>query len=292
MDGNAPVFCNVLHTELRPEIAAGTERDDVYLLREWFQMDGAVTRAIKAIGDAGIMADIIRLRRFSERKREVQHERQRLEQLADFLTAEWCRHYTKERQMHDQEKATIERLVAVHMMEQLEPYLHYHDDHAYLTHAHMHNNILWGGWNEIEWSSGQETLKSLPDMYGSWDAPCQQTRPLTEVNTPTMASLSAPSMLSSSPLTAEQKTKNTWRCLSRCKCCTVKGHFFKDCTIPHCLCHWIGGDKCSVSKSHCQYLPLTKTTCPYVGFHSVMLYRQVKHSGIDNNEEVNELTEG
>ena len=71
-------------------------------------MDGAVTRAIEAIGDAGIMADIIRLRRFSERKREIQRERQRLGHLADFLIAEWRRHYTEEKQMHNQEKATIE----------------------------------------------------------------------------------------------------------------------------------------------------------------------------------------
>ena len=68
LGGNNPIFCNVLHAEPRPEIAAGTEGDDVYLLGERFQMDGAVTRAIEAIGDAGITANIIRLRRFSERK--------------------------------------------------------------------------------------------------------------------------------------------------------------------------------------------------------------------------------
>ena len=74
MGGNAPVFCNMLHAEPRPEIAAGTEGDDVYLLGERFQMDRAVTQAIEAIGDAGVMADIIRLRKFSEHKREIQRE--------------------------------------------------------------------------------------------------------------------------------------------------------------------------------------------------------------------------
>lgn len=44
--------------------------------------------------------------------------------------------------MRDQEKATIEQLVATQMMEQMELYLHYHDDHAYLTCAPMRNNIL------------------------------------------------------------------------------------------------------------------------------------------------------
>ena len=37
-------------------------------------MDYVVTWAIEAIGDAGVAADIYRLHRFSERKREVQQE--------------------------------------------------------------------------------------------------------------------------------------------------------------------------------------------------------------------------
>ena len=150
MGGNAPVFCNVLHAEPHPEIAAGTEGDDIYLLGERFQMDGAVTRAIEAIGDAGVMADIIRLRKFSEHKREIQREWQRLGRLADFLTAEWRRHYAKEKQMRDQEKATIERLVAARTMERMKMYLHYHNDHAYLTRGYMRNDIIRSGWSEIK----------------------------------------------------------------------------------------------------------------------------------------------
>ena len=78
MGGNAPVFCNVLHAEPCPEIAAGTEGDDVYLLGERFQMDRAVTQAIEAIGDVGVMVNIIRLRKFSEHKQEIQREQQQL----------------------------------------------------------------------------------------------------------------------------------------------------------------------------------------------------------------------
>ena len=167
MGGNAPVFCNVLHAKPRPEITTGTEGNDVYLLGERFQMDGAVTRVVEAIGDVGVMADIIRLRKFSKHKREVQRECQRLGRLADFLTAEWRRHYAEEKQMRDQEKATIKRLVAACMMERMEMYLHYHDDHAYLTRSHMRNDIIQSSWSEIEQRSGQETSKSLPEMYGS-----------------------------------------------------------------------------------------------------------------------------
>ena len=35
-------------------------------------MDGAATQAIEAIGDANVMANIIRLRKFSEQKHEIQ----------------------------------------------------------------------------------------------------------------------------------------------------------------------------------------------------------------------------
>ena len=291
MGGNAPVFCNVLHAEPRPEIAARTEGDDVYLLGERFQMDGAVTRAIEAIGDAGVMADIIRLRKFSKHKREIQRERQRLGRLANFLTAEWRRHYAEEKQMRDQEKATIERLVAARTMERMEIYLHYHDDHAYLTRGHMRNDIIRSGWSEIERSSGQETLKSLPEMYGSWDAPRRQAGPPTEVNTPSTKSSSLSVASGSQPLTMEQKTKITRKRRSRCKYCTVVGHFAKDCTAPHRMCHRFGDGKCVVPKTHKHYCPMTKPICPYVGFHSVVLYKQVERSGIDDGEEVNELAE-
>ena len=52
--------------------------------------------------------------------------------------------------MHDQEKATIERLVTTRTMERMEMYLHYHDDHAYLTWGYMRNDIIRSGWSEIE----------------------------------------------------------------------------------------------------------------------------------------------
>ena len=74
MGGGAPIYCNVLHVEPRPEIPPGDGGDDLYLLGERFQMDYVMTRAIEAIGDAGVAADIYRLRCFSERKHEIQHE--------------------------------------------------------------------------------------------------------------------------------------------------------------------------------------------------------------------------
>ena len=89
MGGGAPIYCNVLHTEPRPEISLGDGGDDLYLLGECFQMDYVVTQAIEAIGDARVATDIHRLCRFSERKHEIQQEHQWLSHLADFLTSKW-----------------------------------------------------------------------------------------------------------------------------------------------------------------------------------------------------------
>ena len=89
MGGGTAIYCNVLHAEPWPEIPPGDGGDDLYLLGERFQMDYVVTWAIEAVGDAGVAADVYRLRCFSERKCKIQQERQRLSHLADFLTSEW-----------------------------------------------------------------------------------------------------------------------------------------------------------------------------------------------------------
>ena len=93
------IYCNVLHTEPRPEIPPGNGGDDLYLLEKCFQMNYVVTQVIEAIGDAGVMADIYRLRQYSEKKREVQQECQCLSRLTDFLMSEWQRHYAEEKQI-------------------------------------------------------------------------------------------------------------------------------------------------------------------------------------------------
>ena len=171
MGGGAPIYCNVLHAEPRPEIPPGDGGDDLYLLGEQFQMDYVVTQAIEAIGDAGVATDIHRLRRFSERKQEVQRERQRLSCLTDFLTSEWQWHYGEEKRIQAQEEAAIKRLIAARVTERMESYIHFNDEHTYLSHSHMHNDILRSGWNKLEQNYGMDITRPRPAVYGSWTAP-------------------------------------------------------------------------------------------------------------------------
>ena len=77
------------------------------------------------------------------------------------------------------------------------------------------------------------------------------------------------------------------RCSSRCKYCMVHRHFAKECTVLDRLCHRVGGGKCSVPRNHFHYRPIEQPTCPYVGFHSTALFKQVERSGIEDGERVN-----
>ena len=290
MGGGAPIYCNVLHAEPRPEIPPGDGGDDLYLLGERFQMDYVVTRAIEAIGDAGVAADINRLRRFSERKREVQRERQRLSRLADFLTSEWQRHYREEKQIRAQEEAAIKRLIAARVTERMEPYIHFNDEHAYLSRSHMRNDILRSGWNELEQNYGTDITRPRPTVYGSWTAPERYKTPEPEPEGEAPITSTTPRTSSSaagSDRSAELKAQAARRRSSRCKYCTVRGHFAKECTVPHRLCHRVGGSRCSVPRNHFYYRPVERPTCPYVGFHSAALYKQVEQSGIEDGEAVN-----
>lgn len=74
MGGDAPRYCNVLHAEPRPDIARGDDGNDLYLLRERFQLDPIVARAVEAVGDSGVYADVYRLCCFGEKKREIQRD--------------------------------------------------------------------------------------------------------------------------------------------------------------------------------------------------------------------------
>ena len=156
MGGGTAIYFNILHTEPQPEIPPGDGGDDLYLLGEHFQMDYVVTQAIEAIGDAGVAADVYRLRCFSEKKREVQREHQRLSHLTDFLTSEWQRHYTEEKGIRAQEEAAIKRLIAACVTERIEPYIHFNNEHTYLSCSHMRNDILRSGWNKLEQNYGTD----------------------------------------------------------------------------------------------------------------------------------------
>ena len=236
MGGGAPIYCNVLHTEPRPEIPLGDGGDDLYLLGECFQMDYVVTRAIEAIGDAGVVADIYRLRHFSKRKREVQREHQRLSRLADFLTLEWQRHYSEEKRLRAQEEVVIKWLIAARVTECMGPYIHFNDEHAYLSHSHMRNDILRSGWNELEQNYGTNVTRPQPTVYGSWTAPerYKTPEPESEGRAPTASTTpqTSPSAAGSDH-SAKLRAQAACRRSSRCKYCTMRGHFAKECTIPH-----------------------------------------------------------
>ena len=85
----------------------------------------------------------------------------------DFLTSEWQQHYAEEKQIRAQEEAAIKRLIAACVTERMEPYIHFNDEHTYLSCSHMHNNILRSGWNELKQNYGTDITQPQPTVYGS-----------------------------------------------------------------------------------------------------------------------------
>ena len=172
----------------------------------------------------------------------------------------------------------------------MEPYIHFNDEHAYLLRSHMHNDILRSGWNELEQNYGTDITRPRPTVYGRWTTPerYKMPEPGSEGEAPTVSTTpqTSPSA-AGSDRSAELRAQAAQRRSSWCKYCTVRGHFAKECTVPHQLCHRVGGGCCSVPRNHFHYCPVERPTCPYVGFHSTTLFKQVEQSGIEDGEMVN-----
>ena len=117
----------------------------------------------------------------------------------------------------------------------MEPYIHFNDEHAYLSHSHMRNDILQSRWNELEQNYGTDITQPQPTVYGSWTAPerYKMPEPNSEGKAP-IASTTPQTLPSAAGLDrlAKLRAQATCQHLSRCKYCTV-GHFAKECTILH-----------------------------------------------------------
>ena len=169
----------------------------------------------------------------------------------------------------------------------MKPYIHFNDKHAYLSHSHMCNDILRSGWNELKQNYGTDITQPRPMVYGSWTALKRYKTPDPDSTDPApITPQTSPSVAGSDQL-AELRAQAACRHSSRCKYCTVQGHFAKECTVPHQLCHWVGKGRCSIPKNHFHYRSVERPTCPYVGFHSAAFFKQVEWSGIDDGEAVN-----
>ena len=59
----------------------------------------------------------------------------------------------------------------------MEPYIHFNDEHAYLSHFHMRNDILCSGWNELEQNYGTDVTQPRPTVYRSWTTPKRYKTP-------------------------------------------------------------------------------------------------------------------
>ena len=230
---------------------------DLLLFHERFQTEPIVNRALEALGDRGISADVLRLRQFPGRRRALQEMKNQITRLEDFVLKERQRYYKRDQDLIDEEKEVRDRLVQAKAVERMEPYLHFFDDHGHLQNLTSRNNIIRGGWEDL--------LDGI--VYGHDTPPPRLPMPEDDAS-----SSSGPGVRFDLP--ENEHEVNHRRLRARCKYCNHKGHFNFECRVPHKLCHFQGRKKCLVPTQHRFYKPAEYPVCAYDGVHSVRMWKQ------------------
>ena len=177
--------------------------------------------------------------------------------LEDFALKERQRYYKRDQDLIDEEKEVRDRLIQARVVERMEPYLHFFDDHGHLQNLASRNSIIRGGWEDL--------LDGI--IYGHDTPPPRLPMPEDDAS-----SSSGPGVRFDLP--ENEHEVNYRRLRAQCKYCNHKGHFNFECRVPHKLCHFQGWKKCLVPMQHRFYKPAEHPICAYDGVHSVRMWKQ------------------
>jgi len=157
--------------------------------------------------------------------------------------------------------------------------MHYYREHAHLKHPTHPDSIIWSSWANI----GEDRL------YEDSECPLRMPGLPTRHPTPSgMPSVEEMGLAFSciSPAQIETKRRRT-----HCKYCQTKGHFNKDCKMPHRACYAaLDMQKCLIPSSHRYYRPTGP--CPFMGIHSAHFFKQVQCASVDREEEEDNKMQG
>lgn len=73
-----PVYQHPLVAEPDPTEAMDMGYDDLFLLKERFRLDPNVNRALEAVGDRGVAANVLRLQQFPTKRRGLAEMKQQI----------------------------------------------------------------------------------------------------------------------------------------------------------------------------------------------------------------------
>jgi hypothetical protein len=243
------------------------EDRDLLLLSKHNELDLSIQRALIALGDYGVNADIICYRWIPSLCHQLQHQYAKIKRLEVFVQGEWHEYHSEAKQIHDKEQAVANRLCQTQVVQRLEPFLHYHDEHAHLqTTTAKRNLIMREGWQHI---AKYLTLYSSSIPANHLKGP---TTPTNEHDEEQMIDLTTE--------TSKESRNNYWRQRNRCCYCKAKGHFNYACRTPHRLCHEDNAKHCAMPTHH-QYRKLFDDgICSFNGVHSRLLARQQQLAGL------------
>ena len=238
--------------------------------------------AWERIGKQGIdprrtsfVTDVFRLREIPKRKRALERQKETLRRLEKVVQVEWQAYYQDRKEIDDDEKAIGQRLIEAQALTRLEAHLHYYGEHAHLDNPAHRNDIIRRSWNNI----GGDRLYEDSERPLRLSGPPTR-RPMTS-GLPTIQEMG---LAFSGVTPAQIQTK---RRRTRCKYCQIKGHFNKECELPHQVCHAaLDVQKCLVPSSHHYYRPTGP--CPFMGIHSAHFFKQVQRASMDREQEEEE----
>ena len=102
-DGH-PAYQHLLMAEPSNEPSMNIQPANLLLFHERFQTEPVVNRALEALGDRGVSADVLRLRQFPGQWQALQEMKNQITQLEDFILKEHQRYLKQDQALVDEEK--------------------------------------------------------------------------------------------------------------------------------------------------------------------------------------------
>jgi hypothetical protein len=122
---------------------------DLMLFTKHFQLNPAVNRAVEAIGDLEVSADIIHLRRIPEKRRTLAKRKLQLQAFNNFMRQKWQDHYREVRKVDAEYLHVTKCLINARVSERAELYLSYFDDHQHLQNPTSCNSLIRENWKHL-----------------------------------------------------------------------------------------------------------------------------------------------
>ena len=96
----------------------------------------------------------------------MERQKETLQRLEKVVQAEWQAHYQDIKEIDDEERAVVQRLVKARALTRLETHLHYYGEHTHLDNPAHRNGIIRRSWTNIGGDRLYEDSERPPRLSG------------------------------------------------------------------------------------------------------------------------------